>query len=384
MSTLDTIIAKFAAPCNLACTYCYEYAAGDETWRKKPKGISVETAKVLGERIREFGESSGKKCMKVVAHGGEPLLLGAEKLNSVLSAITFHASPIEVRFSLQTNGTLLTPSICAVLARHQVTVGVSLDGSSTHNRRRIDHRGLASYDQVLAGIQTLRSTPGSRFGGLLCVIDLEHEPEEIVDALCALQPPMIDLLQPFMTHDAAGTGRQAMAKRFGEWMCRAMDRWIDRQEFGNVRIRVLDDALRASITRRPETDWFGPRRISYLVVETDGSYDLLDQLKAIGAESASARQIGRSLADCSLQDAAVLAEHLLTERSGDTLPSGCTGCRWADVCAGGHLPSRHSAAQNFNNPSTYCEGIVALLDHAHDRLTKHEQRLTLKIIHGKG
>ncbi|MSR41671.1 MAG: radical SAM protein [Phycisphaerales bacterium] len=383
MNPLDTLIVKFAATCNLACTYCYEYAAGDESWRTKPKGILLETAERIGERIREFGESVGKDRMTVVAHGGEPLLLGAARLDAVLSAISNRASPIGVKFSLQTNGTLLTPSICAVLAQHQVTVGVSLDGSAIHNRRRIDHRGLLSYDQVLAGIETLRSTPGALFGGLLCVIDLEHDPEEIVDALCSLRPPMVDLLQPFLTHDAAGNTREATANRFGQWMCRAMDRWIERPEYAKVRIRVLDDALRASLTRRPETDWFGPRRISYMVIETDGTYDLLDQLKAIGAESAAMRQFGRTIRDCSLQDAARFAEQLLSERGGDKLPHACNGCRWADVCAGGHLPSRHSAARGFDNPSTYCEGILALLDHSQDRLTKHTQRLALTDTHTK-
>jgi len=361
---MDTLIVKFVAPCNLACTYCYEYAAGDDSWRLRPKRLSVDLAAQIGRRIREHCERTGLASMKVVAHGGEPLLLGAPGLDDVLREISVGASPFQVKFSLQTNGTLLAVPVCEVLAAHRVTVGVSIDGSRAHNQRRIDLRGIPTYDQVLAGIETLRSTPGARFGGLLCVVELAHEPEDVVDALCALHPPMVDLLQPFVTHDAAGANRLAIAQRFGQWMTRALRHWVSRPEYADIRIRVLEDALKASITGRPETDWFGPRRARYLVIETDGSYDLLDQLKSIGAASAAERRIGRSVTDCSLAEASSLAQGLLESRGAARLPTGCAGCRWEHACAGGHLPMRHSAASGFDNPSVYCEGIAALLDDA--------------------
>jgi len=360
----DTLIVKFAAPCNLACTYCYEYAAGDDSWRTKPKHLSVDLASAIGRRIREYCDCTGLRSVNVVAHGGEPLLLGAAGLGAVFEAIRAAASPATVRFSLQTNGTLLTPETCRVLATHGVTVGVSIDGSRSHNRRRIDHRGLETYDRVVAGIGTLRATPGARFGGLLCVVELDHEPEDVIDALCSLTPPMIDLLQPFTSHDSAGPAREAMAKRFGEWMTRALQHWVARPEYAYTRIRVLEDALKASVTGRPETDWFGPRRLRYLVIETDCNYDLLDQLKAIGAASADERRIGRSFDDCSLEEAARIASGLMVSRGAARLPRACAGCRWQDVCAGGHLPSRHAMGSGFDNRSVYCEGVMALLDEA--------------------
>jgi uncharacterized protein len=364
VTSLDTLIVKFAAPCNLNCTYCYEYAAGDTSWRSKPKKLSVELAAMIGRRIREYCEETGVGTMSVVAHGGEPLLVGAAGLDAILGALAENASPYELRFSIQTNGTLLTPEVCRVLADREVTVGVSIDGSRVHNHRRVDHRGLPTFDRVLHGIETLRATPGARLGGLLCVVDLEHEPEEVIDALCSIHPPMVDLLQPFLTHDAAGPRRAEIAQRFGDWMTRALAHWVARSEFAGIRVRVLEDALKASLTGRPETDWFGPRRVRYLIVETDGSYDLLDQLKAIGAASAAERRIGRSLADCSLSDAARLAADLLSVRGAAATPAGCRGCRWEHVCAGGHLPARYSSADGFDNPSVYCEGIQSLLDAA--------------------
>lgn len=83
---LDTLIVKFAAPCNLACTYCYEYSSGDETWRTKPKFLSQETARQIGALIRAYTSKHDLSAFKVVAHGGEPLLMGP-------SVLTKHSRP---------------------------------------------------------------------------------------------------------------------------------------------------------------------------------------------------------------------------------------------------------------------------------------------------
>ena len=46
---LNTVILKVAAPCNLNCSYCYEYNRGDESWRLKPKQILAKTAEQVGK-----------------------------------------------------------------------------------------------------------------------------------------------------------------------------------------------------------------------------------------------------------------------------------------------------------------------------------------------
>jgi uncharacterized protein len=102
--------------------------------------------------------------------------------------------------------------------------------------------------------------------------------------------------------------------------------------------------------------------ISYLVIETDGKIDVLDQLKAVGAASSACRALERTVWDCDFDEALKAATALVSERLGNLLPDECLGCRWADVCGAGHLPSRFSQARGFNNRSTYCEGIQMVLD----------------------
>ncbi|MBM3276443.1 MAG: FxsB family radical SAM/SPASM domain protein, partial [Candidatus Sericytochromatia bacterium] len=63
---IDTIVLKTAAPCNLACTYCYEYQAGDNSWKTMPKHVDVATAERLGSRICEYATGHGLKRFQVM------------------------------------------------------------------------------------------------------------------------------------------------------------------------------------------------------------------------------------------------------------------------------------------------------------------------------
>ena len=364
ISPINTLVIKFASRCNLACTYCYEYAAGDDSWRNKPKKISLEIAEQIGKRSLEYASEVNLTRLNIVAHGGEPLMLGSHALDNIFATIKHAAAPLDLRLSVQTNGVLLTPDICKVLHKHRVLVGISLDGGKRENYRRIDHRGRDTWDATLRGIHNLRAYAPESFGGILCVVDPLSNPVSVIKALCDLAPPQIDLLQPFLTHDEAGTRRADLAKEFGEWMSRALNTWLSNSCYRDIKVRVFEDAFRAAMATSTRTDWFGPRKISYLVVESDGSYDMLDQLKVIGERSAEIRSLKMNVFTNPIREAAFRAESLLNSYHGNTLPTDCTECRHANSCGGSHLTSRYSGAAGFNNRSSYCEGLSLLLDEA--------------------
>ncbi len=233
---LDTIILKCAAPCNLRCTYCYEYSTGDDTWRGKPAFLGGGVARQLGERIAEYLDGKADQAINVVAHGGEPLLMGAALLDSTFEEISDAAGAGRVKFGLQTNGVLLTEEVCDVIRRWEVKVGVSLDGSPEHNERRVDHSGRASHSEAIAGIELLRQYCPQNFGGLLCVVDFERDPESVLGFLLNLKPRSIDLLQPFVTHDTLEATEGQLVERFGDWMVRAARFWLERPEYHHVKI----------------------------------------------------------------------------------------------------------------------------------------------------
>lgn len=368
---IDTIVLKCAAPCNLACTYCYEYSAGDESWRSKPKFLAPGTARMVSNRIREFGFLRGLSNFRVVLHGGEPLLMGLERLAAVVVELRRAAHPVQLSISLQTNGTLITDAFCEWSNQERIAVGVSVDGGERHSTARVDRMGRSTWRKTVSGVELLKRIAPDRLAGVLCVVNTSHEPGEVIDELLALGAPTIDLLQPFLPHSVAGTDRAAIATRFGDWMVSALRHWLKVGTADSSRVRVFDDALQAVCTGRAQTDWFGPRRIGYTIVETDGTYDLLDQLKAIGAESLAVRRLWGTIWNRGIAQVEALSAQLLQRCAGDVLPTGCRGCRWDKVCAAGHLPSRYSHERLFDNPSSYCEGLVALFDECASLMQKH-------------
>lgn len=368
---IRSLVLKVAARCNIACTYCYEYTSGDRTWRDKPRFLTPELARKLGYRIREYAESQKVEKMSVVAHGGEPLMLGPDRLDTLFHELRAGAGPVKLSLSLQTNGLLLSREVCDVLKAHSVMVGVSLDGAPHENRHRIDFMGQNTWVRAADGIDFLREHYPSIWGGILSVIDLTADPVRTLDAVCAFAPPQLDLLQPYTTHDMAGVLRRQTAERFGQWMIKAMGHWLNVREYRNVRIRVFEDVLQASLSSRPKTDWFGPRRLGYLVIETDGTYDLLDQLKVIGDRSGLFRSTRSTIESSSMLEAEQAARNLLTKHGGDKLPTDCEGCRWSKVCGAGHLTSRYSNRRVFDNRSVYCEGLSSLLDKAFQTMDEY-------------
>ena len=354
---IDTIILKVASRCNLSCTYCYEYASGDQSWRTKPRLLSVEAAEMLGDRIRECTRDGSPGFINVVLHGGEPLLAGHGPFEQIVMALVDHAGRDRIRLHLQTNGMLLDDAWCALLARFDIQVGISLDGDATANAARVDHRGQPSWERTVAGISLLKRTAPHLFSGLLCVVDPRNDPRSVLTTLLGFSPPTLDLLQPFITHDMVDDDSRAIVERFGQWMIDATTFWLSRPEWHGTRVRYVEDAMKAVAGIKPKSDWFGQRGVTYLIVESDGRYDLQDQLKVIGATSGAVREVRGSVFDTpfadAYADARLRADHLQVDR----LPEGCAACQWRVGCSGGFVPTRYSSTRGFDNPSTYCAGL---------------------------
>ena len=229
---IDTIILKFAAGCNLLCDYCYEYTSGDDTWKKKPKLLSEEYSRQVGLRIKEYLETSPRQSITVVAHGGEPLLMGPKKLKRVFNALIEGSGSDAVKLIIQTNGVLINEEVCEIVKEKNIKVGISIDGNENHNKLRVDHKGRPSYQATIDGINMMRSICPEQYSGLIAVVDFNQEPKEVMHALLEHAPPVLDLLQPFVTHDMLVDKKNALTvEKFGNWMVRATNYWMDNKKY---------------------------------------------------------------------------------------------------------------------------------------------------------
>lgn len=345
---VNTLVLKIASRCNIDCSYCYEYHGEDASWKSKPKRFSPSNALVLASRITEHCTSHGLTHFGINLHGGEPALAGAKYIDTLLSMLSEHVS-VPLRFGMQTNGTLVDPELISVLKKHDVRAAVSVDGTEFANRRRVDHKGLPTWDRAVSGITQLKDA--GLLSGIQTVVDLFEEPSHILNTLARYAPPEIELGQPFANHNSVPE-RRPPGVTLGDWLLKAFQVWVTTPALASVKVTILHDALAAVLSNTTTTDWFPTRPPGYLVVATDGALEGLDTLKISGTQG---RVLNMNIQTHSFDDA--LGHEQVALRATQTLkrPTPCQGCAILEWCNGGYYPTRYSRENGFDNRSIYCK-----------------------------
>ena len=112
--------------------------------------------------------------------GGEPTLMGLDFFTKVVEfQKKYGRRGAVVSNGLQTNATLISDSLAALLSKYKFLVGVSIDGPhEIHNQYRTNIKGHGSHADVLRGIDTLKKH-GVEFNALVLVSssNVEHTKE---------------------------------------------------------------------------------------------------------------------------------------------------------------------------------------------------------------
>lgn len=80
-------VLKVCSRCDLACDHCYVYEQADQSWRSQPKVMSERTVSTAAERIAEHARQHFLPEVRVVLHGGEPLLAGPARLRLICTEL---------------------------------------------------------------------------------------------------------------------------------------------------------------------------------------------------------------------------------------------------------------------------------------------------------
>lgn len=364
-SQLDTVIIKLASRCNLNCTYCYVYNHEDQGWRGRPKFVNDSVLDRTFEAIIRYCDRREGRRIGLLFHGGEPTLIGAQRFEEIAERARRKLGDRLSGLTIQTNATLLTQEWVDVFVRQDVHVGVSMDGPpATHDARRVDHQGKGSSARVAEGVGLLRRTGISP--GLLCVIDPGSSGVESYRYFRSLGFRRMDFLLPDCTHDSkarlyGGFGPTPVA----DYLIPVFDAWFDEDD-PTVLITCLWSLLRRIMGGPGLTDSFGNAPKAYIIVETDGSIETLDALRVCknGIAVSGLNILQHDFDD--LEQGLPLVHQLMTD--GIPLSATCMKCHESAVCAGGYLPHRFAAQNEFDNPSVWCADILKLIAHMRQRI----------------
>lgn len=274
----------------------------------------------------------------------------------------------DVRFGMQTNGMLLTQGHIDVFKKHGLRAGISIDGPAEYNdRHRVDHQSLGSYDRVMQGIELMRLEHNRpAWGGNLCVIDVNNDPEVLIRFFQDLQPPGFDLLEPDGHWDKLPPGKMsAESTEYAQWLIGAFDYWFD--HCSEIKLRRFEEIIEHLFGGSGSTEYFGVEPANLITIATDGAYEAVDQIKSAydGAEN-----LGLNVFDNSLED--VIAHPAIQQRlTGlSALSEKCLSCEYRLSCGGGYYPHRYSNANGFKNPTIYCADYKLLFSHIKTRISE--------------
>lgn len=140
--------------CNIACKYCSIAQLQPEktTKTKFTASFAIEAARKFIEMVK----AGGHKTAHIRFFGGEPLL----DWIAYKAAIFFlegEREDVELKFTLNTNGVLITDEIAKFLKEHAIITIISLDGTQNqHDVFRKFRTGEGTYKHVKNGIEILQ------------------------------------------------------------------------------------------------------------------------------------------------------------------------------------------------------------------------------------
>jgi uncharacterized protein len=367
------VVLKVHQRCNLACDYCYVYTMADQSWRDRPLVMDRATWRAAARRMAEHAAAHRLPTMRLVLHGGEPLLAGPARLAELVTDFrTEVGADCRLDVQLQTNGVLLDEAMLDMLRAHRVRVGVSLDGTAADNdRRRPRPDGRGSHDAVDRALRLLGS-PAYRdgFAGLLCTVDPTTDPIACYEALLEYAPPTVDLLLPHANWSAPPARPDGESTPHGDWLVAVFDRWYDapRQE---TAVRLLEDVVDLVLGGFGRSEQVGLSPVAVVVVETDGAIEQVDSLKSTypGA-CATGLTVFADALDAAFVHPGIVARQIGFAALGDT----CRACPVHRICGGGHYAHRYRAGAGFRNPSVYCADMLRLIRHVQRRVSDDIRR----------
>ena len=352
------LLVKLATRCNLKCSYCYWFR--DETVYSRPPLMSHEVEDALLLKLERHLVDFQLPDFYLLFHGGEPTLFGKERFGRLASRLRDMEQRLGValKLGITTNGVLIDDEWVRLFQDTGVGVTVSLDGPPPVNdARRFDfaHRGAAS--RAIRGLERLRSAGIEP--GVLAVCDPASDPRLVTDYFVnELGVYQFDILVPDATHEDQPSS-------IARYYQRLFDLWYDELAPLGVRIRYLESIVAglSGYESHSESIGYGPNL--HFTLLTDGSLEALDTVRV--AQSGITRS-GINILTHEIQE--VVTDPLwqeLLEASVHLAPQ-CAGCVYHFACGGGHIASRWSDANRFNNPSVYCADLIAIFRHVWRRI----------------
>jgi uncharacterized protein len=345
---MATFIVKCIERCNSNCVYC-EVARN----RADTPDMTLDTLELLFMRIDEYLSQRKDEHVLFTWHGGEPLLLGAEYLETARRMQAKHCSRTGDRIAhcIQSNLTLLDETHIAVLKRMGIThVGSSYD-PEPNMRGPGGHAGSKAYNTAFLRGTTLLDRHNMSWGVIYVVTRKAlADPKAIFIMLTNLLVGRSLMLNPVVVSNPAHLQYAITPEEYADFLGTLFPLWFAHRE------------------RYPDVEPFA----GYLETLTGGKQRLFCSEAGNCAHthlnigpSGRVSKCGRA-SDLGIMELGAIQESSIGElfqRSVDLfggrtemLRNGeCRGCSLFSDCHGGCPIDSYAAHGRFDRKSGWCE-----------------------------
>ncbi|PYI93704.1 MAG: hypothetical protein DME97_05460 [Verrucomicrobia bacterium] len=352
------IVLKVVERCNLNCPYCYYFNQAYDGNKNAPQ-MSDRVISELPRFLRRSVEKLNLAKLNIGLHGGEPLLMSKKRADNLCTRIRELEDTVSISFSLQTNGVRIDDEWVDIFAKHQINVGVSIDGNKElHDSKRPDHFGRGSYEAAVRGLRLLQEAVAQgrlRSAGVLCVVHATADSEKLLEHIVS----ELGVRSPSLNFPHSGWDNPATVEwsRQVESHRKIIRYWLDNlvyPEFHHV--RSISDVLLAlsSDEGARRKDRWNSRRHYIATISSEGVVHVDDNL--LGVDT-SLQNSELTIWDTSLADLVSTPLWQELDEAVDHLPTECESCEWCRSCRGGHLFNRFSRQSRFRRKSVLCDTI---------------------------
>jgi uncharacterized protein len=297
--------------------------------------------------------------VRVIFHGGEPLLLKKHRFEKICQVfLSSLVGVANVEFSIQTNAMLVDSEWIDIFERYKISVGVSMDGPAKYNDEyRLDHKGQGTHSRVVVGLRLLQQAALEKRinqPGILVVINPNHSARTIFNHVAnELGARYVNFLLPMTSHDMPKAGSD---EQMSTYLYEIAQSYLEHQEKIVVRIVSQFLAFIAGASPMPLQTQLDRKSVIQVSISTDGHIGPDDELKPLNIF----REF-ETVFDTTLFN--FLNSEFMTfiDSADNTIPTDCRDCCWQNYCRGGTgtgaLISRYSQSKQFDNKSVHCNSL---------------------------
>ncbi len=170
---LGVLVIQASPFCNINCDYCYLPN------RTSTARMDFDVLRNVMQKVADSGIAA--MPFEILWHAGEPLAVPLKWYEEAFEIInSFEKLRGKITHTIQSNGTLLNDAWCEFIKKHNVNIGLSIDGPEfIHDAHRVTRKGEGTHAKGMAGAAKLKEH-GIGFGVVSVISDMSlNHPDEI-------------------------------------------------------------------------------------------------------------------------------------------------------------------------------------------------------------